>query len=158
MPEDFVSWQKDMMFTAGPMHMDGRTALEFVRERRSFEMGDLQRVENQRLFLEAVLDKLISKETLGDPGRIREMVSEFAPHLEVSEGVDAGWVAGLAPELAGIDGGDIESFTVPHAGIGTSPDGQSVVMPDAEAMDEIGVAISEDKMDEYVATLSPDDQ
>ncbi|MFI7483538.1 LCP family protein [Kocuria sp. M1R5S2] len=156
-PKDFVSWQKDMLFTAGPMHMDGATALEFVRERRSFEMGDLKRVENQRLFLEAVLDKLISKDVLSDPGRIRQMVSELAPHLEVSEGLDAGWVAGLAPELAGVGARDVDSFTVPHEGIGTSPDGQSIVVSDTQAMEDIGVAISEDKLDEYLATLNSDE-
>lgn len=155
-PQDFVSWQEDMLFTAGPMRMDGQTALEFVRERRSFELGDLKRVENQRLFLQAVLDKLVRAETFSDPGRVREMVAEFAPHLEVSEGFDAGWIAGLAPELARIGRGDVESFTVPHRGVGTAPDGQSIVVPDAEAMADLGVAISGDTLAQYVASLDTD--
>ena len=157
-PKDFVSWENDIPFEEGPMHMDGATALEFVRERHAFEGGDYQRVTNQRAYVEAVLEKLISAQTLSRPGRIQEAVSEISPYLEVSEGLDAGWVAGLAPELAGLSPSDIEMFTVPTEGIGASPDGQSVVLPDLEAMEEIGVATSADKLDEYVATLSPDDQ
>lgn len=157
-PQDFTSWQKDMEFTEGPMHMDGEAALEFVRERRSFATGDFQRVENQRSFVQALLGKVASRETFTDPSKVRRMVSEFSPYLTVSEELDAGWVAGLAPDLARVSSGDIKMFTVPHHGIGTSPDGQSVVVPNRKAMENIGVAISGDNLDEYVATLNPEDQ
>lgn len=157
-PKDFVSWENEIPFEEGPMHMDGATALEFVRERHAFAGGDYDRVTNQRAYVEAVLEKLISAQTLSRPARIQEAVAEISPYLEVSEGLDAGWIAGLAPDLAGLSASDIEMFTVPTEGIGTSPDGQSVVLPDLEAMAEIGVTISEDKLEKYVATLSPDDQ
>lgn len=152
-PQDFVS-HGGVAFEAGPQHMDGRTALEFVRERYAFADGDYQRVENQRAYVKAVLEKLLARETLTNPARIHDVVARFAPYLEVSEGFDAAWVAGLAPDLIGLSSSDISMFTVPTVGIGTSPDGQSVVLPDPRAMADVGVAISEDTLDEYVATLN----
>lgn len=153
-PQDFVSREKGFVFEEGPQTMDGETALEFVRERYAFEDGDFQRVANQRAYVQAVMDQLISTQTLTSPRRLHSVVSEFSPYLEVSEGLDAGWVAGLAPDLAGLSSGNIEMLTVPNQGISTSPDGQSIIVADPEATSDIGVAISEDTLDEYVATLN----
>ena len=51
----------------------------------------------------------------------------------------------------------IHMFTVPTNGIGTSDDGQSVVLPDEEAMKEIGDAIDDGTLDEHYQGLSADD-
>lgn len=156
-PQDFVS-HEGVAFQQGPQHMDGATALEFVRERYAFADGDYQRVANQRAYVKAMLDELLSGGTLTNPVRVHEVVSQFSPYLTVSEGLDAGWVAGLVPDLAGMSAEDVEMFTVPTGGIGVSPDGQSVVIADPQAMQEIGVAISGDNLDQYVATLEPDNR
>ncbi|KLU10383.1 LytR family regulatory protein [Kocuria sp. SM24M-10] len=153
-PQDFVSREKNIVFEQGPQTMDGETALEFVRERYAFADGDFQRVQNQRAYVQAVMDQLASTQTLTNPGRLHRVVAEFSPYLEVSDGLDAGWITGLAPDLAGLSAGDIQMLTVPNQGIGVSPDGQSIIVADEQAMQDIGVAISEDNMDEYVATLN----
>ena len=44
-------------------HMDGATALEFVRERHAFAQEDLARVKDQQAFSEAVKRTLISPST-----------------------------------------------------------------------------------------------
>ena len=44
------------------MHMDGSTALAFVRERYSFAAGDYQRVRNQRAYLRACTTPLKLRE------------------------------------------------------------------------------------------------
>lgn len=156
-PQDFVS-HEGVAFQKGPQHMDGATALEFVRERYAFADGDFQRVQNQRAYVQAVLDQMLNRETLTNPTRIQSVVTEFSPYLEVSEGLDAQWIAGVAPDLVGVSSSDVEMFTVPTQGFGFSDDGQSVLLPDYQAMEDIGVAISEDKLGEYVATLNPADQ
>lgn len=156
-PQDFVS-QGGTAFEKGPQHMDGETALEFVRERYAFADGDFQRVANQRAYVQAVMDRTLDRETLTNPARIQEVVTQFSPYLEVSEGLDAGWIAGVAPDLLGVSSGDITMLTVPTEGFGTSADGQSVLLPDYQAMTEIGEAISGDTLSEYVANLNPADQ
>lgn len=47
----------------GTQHMDGATALEFVRERHAFTQQDLARVQDQQAFVEAVKRTLISPTT-----------------------------------------------------------------------------------------------
>ncbi len=51
-------------FTAGENHLNGASALAFARERKSFSDGDRQRIKNQQIVLEAVLDKVTSSTTL----------------------------------------------------------------------------------------------
>ncbi|WP_231738426.1 MULTISPECIES: LCP family protein [Kocuria] len=156
-PQDFVS-NEGMTFEAGPEHMDGERALEFVRERKAFESGDFQRVQNQRSYVRAVLERLLGPQTLLNPVRLHTVVTDFSPYLTVSEGLDSSWLAGLAPDLAGLSAGDLHLSTAPQLGLGVSPDGQSVVVPDLEAMAGIGAAISSGDLGGYLATLSPDDQ
>jgi LCP family protein required for cell wall assembly len=47
----------------GVQHMDGATALEFVRERHAFAQQDLARVQDQQAFGEALKQQLISPST-----------------------------------------------------------------------------------------------
>jgi hypothetical protein len=47
----------------GVQHMDGATALEFVRERHAFAQQDLARVKDQQAFSDAVKHQLISPTT-----------------------------------------------------------------------------------------------
>ncbi|MEX5304108.1 LCP family protein, partial [Kocuria sabuli] len=144
-PQDFVS-NEGMTFEQGPEHMDGERALEFVRERKAFEDGDFQRVENQRNYVQSALERLLGPQTLLNPVRLHTVVSDFSPYLTVSEGLDAAWIAGLAPDLAGLSAGDLQMTTAPDQGLGVSPDGQSVVLPDLEAMAGIGTAVAADDL------------
>ncbi|HEX6506235.1 MAG TPA: LCP family protein, partial [Chloroflexota bacterium] len=47
----------------GPQHMNGATALEFVRERHAFAQQDLARVQDQQAFSDAVKRTLMSPST-----------------------------------------------------------------------------------------------
>lgn len=52
---------------AGCQNLDGAEALGYVRTRHDFSNQDLQRVQNQRIFLRALLGKLTSPGTLLNP-------------------------------------------------------------------------------------------
>lgn len=145
-------------FAQGPQEMDGETALTFVRERYSFQDGDYQRVRNQRAYLQAMINKLVSSQTLTNPVKINEVVKQISPYLTVSDGLTANWIVRQAPKLVGLSNSDIHMFTVPTQGTGTSADGQSIVVADTQAMQEIGTAISEGTLGEYVSNLPAGDQ
>lgn len=51
-------------FNQGMIHLDGNMALAYVRERYNLENGDMDRIEHQAIVLEAILDKITSKELL----------------------------------------------------------------------------------------------
>ncbi|MGW4858920.1 LCP family protein [Kocuria palustris] len=155
-PQSFTS-DSGTEYPAGPMEMDGETALTFARERHSFADGDYTRVANQRAFIQALLDRFLEPEVLANPGKISDIVSTISPYLTVSDGLDSGYIRGLVPKMVGVSRSDIHMFTVPTNGIGTSDDGQSVVLPDEEAMQEIGDAIDDGTLDEHYQELSADD-
>lgn len=155
-PETFTA-DSGALFPQGPMEMDGATALEFVRERHAFADSDFSRVENQRAFIRALLDRFLDPSVLTSPSTISDVVDTISPFLTVSEGLDSGFIRGLVPDLVGVSGSDIHMFTVPTGGIGTSADGQSIVIADEQAMQEIGDAIDAGTLDEHYQGLAAED-
>lgn len=143
--------QDGRFFPQGVQTLDGDAALEFVRERKAFTDGDYQRVKNQQLFVKALLARFLDAGTLTNPARISEVVSEFAPYVSVDPGLDAAAVGSLALDLRNIRSGDIRMFTLPTQGIGTSADGQSIVLKDEQAIAGIAAAMKADRFDDYWA-------
>lgn len=140
-------------FAAGPLTLQGESALKFVRERYAFADGDYQRVRNQQAFMRGLLTKLISAQTLGNPVRLHAAAGAISPYLSVDEGLDAVRVGELAVELRGVMAGDIEMFTLPNTGIGASSDGQSIVVPDAAATAALAQALKNDELSGFVAGI-----
>ena len=64
-------------FTIGNNHLDGKQALAFARERKSFATGDVQRVKNQQKVVDAIVNKVTSSTALiSSYDRILDSVSE----------------------------------------------------------------------------------
>lgn len=51
----------DYYFKKGTNHLNGKQALAFARERKSLIKGDVGRVEHQQMLIEAILNKILSK-------------------------------------------------------------------------------------------------
>ncbi|MHC6593040.1 LCP family protein [Arthrobacter sp. C152] len=150
--QPFVSAHDGFNFKQGPKVLDGRHALEFVRERYAFADGDYQRVRNQQAFLKALFAKNLSPETLLNPVKVHNVVSAIAPFISVDSGLNAAALAGLAVDLRNVRAGDIQMFTLPTLGVGTSADGQSIVLPNYAAIRDIGQALAGDSLETYVAS------
>ena len=133
-------------FVQGVNHLEGDAALSFVRERAAFADADYQRVRNQQAFLRGVLDSLVSRATLTDPTRVTGFVTAVAPYVTVDAGLDAASLVSLGASLRGVRPDDVDFFTVPDAGTGTSPDGQSIVLPDEAAMPALRDALRDDQV------------
>ncbi|MFB0833946.1 LCP family protein [Arthrobacter halodurans] len=138
-------------FEEGAQHMNGEQALAFVRERYAFKDGDYQRVRNQQLFVKAVLGKLLDRDTLTNPGRVASVVDSLSPYVGVDNSLNAAKLAQLGVGLSGVRKDDLHFFTLPTAGVGRSADGQSIVLPDTEAIDALGEALSTDEVAAYMA-------
>ncbi|MEO5316649.1 LCP family protein [Pseudarthrobacter sp. CC12] len=150
--QPFVSAHDNFKYAAGPNLLDGKHALEFVRERYAFSDGDYQRVRNQQAFVRALLAKNLSPETLLNPVKVQNVVSSMAPFISVDRGLNAAALAGLAFELRNVRASDMQMFTLPTLGTGTSSDGQSIVLADYTAINAIGQALAGDSLDTYVAS------
>ncbi|KAA2261163.1 LytR family transcriptional regulator [Solihabitans fulvus] len=113
---------------AGCQDLDGAQALGFVRS-RNFARSDFQRVENQRKFLSALMDKATSFSVLANPFRAIPLVFKGTGTITVADGDHLHNLAGLAFAL----GGGVATATVPVGGTPTLNVGSVVVWDDAKA-------------------------
>ena len=142
-------------FPAGRQQLSGDSALAFVRERKAFGDGDYQRVKNQQIFLKALMAKFLTAETLTNPLRVSGLVDQVSPYLTVDKSLDASAVAGLAVGLRDVRAGDVTGFTLPTLGIGTSADGQSIVLRDDEAIARVADGLKADQLKDVVSSIDP---
>ena len=139
-------------FAVGDITLNGTDALRFVRERYAFADGDYQRVRNQQIFVKGLLTKLLSSETLSDPGKITSTFDAVKPYLIVDQELNLNRAIGLGLELKDIRSDDITFFTSPTLGTGTSGDGQSIVLPDWEELRLLREAVRAGTLDHYAET------
>ncbi|ANI91021.1 Transcriptional regulator LytR [Dietzia timorensis] len=70
---------------AGCQTLAGPQALGFVRTRHGFAQQDLDRVQNQRKFLSALMSEVTKPSTLLNPFRVSRLVSDGAATIRVDE-------------------------------------------------------------------------
>jgi LCP family protein required for cell wall assembly len=141
---------KGHAFPQGAQHLDGDQALAFARERYAFDDGDFQRVRNQQLLISALLSGLMHKSVLANPVTMGAVIGAVQPHVAVDDGLTSGAVAALGAELSELRSEDVTFFTVPTAGTGTSPDGQSIVNLDWAALPGVQEAFRADAVESVV--------
>ncbi len=71
-------------FTAGQTHLDGKTALKFVRSRHGTnnEGSDFARSRRQQLVIEAFREKALSLKTLANPVKVSGLISSLGKSLD----------------------------------------------------------------------------
>jgi len=123
---------------AGCQKLDGRNALGFVRTRAT-PRADLDRMVNQRQFMEALMHRAASPAVLLNPLRWYPMAHAVNGALTVDAGAHIWDLARLAWALHG----DITTTTVP-IGESTGSDSGSVVVWNSDAAGQLFAALSSD--------------
>ena len=147
----FTANDTDYFYPEGEITLEGDRALRFVRERKSFSDGDYQRVKNQRTFLMAAVNQMLSNDTLTNPTKLYNIVDKVSPYLTFDSEFDAATMVGLGMQLKNVDTEKLEMFTMPTAGSSISPDGQSIELASELAVAQISEALQTDSMVEYLA-------
>lgn len=117
--EAFPCRYKHLHFDQGEQHMDGETALEYVRSRHAVgpEGSDFARSKRQEKVISALKTKLFSAGTLLNPVKIVDLVDTLQGSLEtdITPG-DYGSLISLAQDMKGakitsavLDNGDAET-------------------------------------------------
>lgn len=151
-PNTFSSGQiNPSYFPQGEILLQGPDALRYVRERKAFLGGDFDRVANQQRFVSAMVDQVLTVDTLANPQKLTDVINAIVPFITVDEGLDAATIAGYGLQLNGIRAGDIHTFTVPHGPPTEGPGGASIVEQDEEAMGELRQALQDDRLEEYLS-------
>ena len=136
-------------YPEGKITIAGEEALWFVRERKQLPGGDLDRAENQRNVIKAIVQKGLSVQVLSDPGTFINFVGNVAKHLTVDNDLSDAEIRRTALSLR-LTGKDIELLQAPISGFATTSDGQSIDVVDTVKMAELAQAMKKDKLSEYV--------
>jgi LCP family protein required for cell wall assembly len=137
------------VFTKGIQHMDGETALVFVRQRYMLSEGDISRGKRQLAFIKALMLKTLNKDVLLNPVKLATFVDAATGNLTVDQKLDVGTMRSEALALRDLRSDDIRFITAPFTGFGTSPDGQSIDIVDDVKMAQLGEAIRNDELNAY---------
>jgi LCP family protein required for cell wall assembly len=136
-------------YPKGKITLAGEEALWFVRERHQLPGGDLDRAENQRNVIKAIVQKGLSAKVISDPVTFTTFIGNVAKHLTVDNELSDGEIRRTALSLR-LSAKDIELLQAPISGFGTSRDGQSIDVVDTAKLAELSTALKKDKLSEYL--------
>ena len=95
------------------MHLNGDQALQFVRQRYQFSDGDYQRVRNQRIYMNGLLETIKSKGAFENATQFKSMVETISPYVTVDSGLSAGEIAKIAAPYIGSGGVNLQQMVSP---------------------------------------------
>ncbi|MDP3836727.1 MAG: LCP family protein [bacterium] len=83
---DYYSRFEHLHIDAGEQHMDGSLALKYARSRHAAGISgsDFDRARRQQIIIEAVKDKLLSRNTLLKPGMLTRIISELNKNIKTN--------------------------------------------------------------------------
>jgi len=129
--------------TAGVHHVNGLTALEYARDRHSFALSDLARIQDQQRLVASLLSEAISSGTLADPLKLSRFLQAAVAAVKVDQNLN---VTALADQLRGISSRNVTFMTVPLASTNyLTSTGQSAVLWDATASGALFTRLENDK-------------
>jgi LCP family protein required for cell wall assembly len=120
--------------------LSGGHALGFVRSRHTFNTQDLQRIQNQRIFLKALLTKLTSNGVIFNPFSSLPAASGVAGSLEVDDGTSLYQLLGVAFALR-----NPITTTAPIANSNYFVNGQDALLLNASELKEIATDLNAGK-------------
>ena len=103
-------------FPAGrSVHLDGNQALSYVRLRHVLEGTDIGRMKRQQAFIAAMVNKVLSADTITRPDRLYRFASALTGSLQASpELASARALVDLAQQLRDADPAHIKFVTMPN--------------------------------------------
>lgn len=141
-------------FPAGRVHLDGKLAEYYVRQRRGLPHDDLDRSRRHQQYLRALADKMAQENLLTDPRKLDKLVRTAAGMLTVDRRMP---VQRLAFTLRHLRSKDLTFLTLPIAENRNVPGVGAVMVPDAARCRELFAALREGRLDAYVREHPPND-
>jgi LCP family protein required for cell wall assembly len=133
----------------GTVHLEGDSALEYVRARKTLPGGDFDRVKRQQNFLRAVSRELIRGGLLSSPLRFLDTINWAGSEVLLDDGFTNGEIRRLALNLRSFRPGDVTYLTAPVEGLGREGS-QSVVRLDLGLTRELLGAFAADEVEAFL--------
>lgn len=140
---------RDVTWTAGRHHLDGRGVLDYVAQRYGLLDGDLGRARRQQNVLRVVLGDTLERLADSGPLGVHHLIAVVAENISVDAGWGTGEMVRLAWSLRDIDREGVRFLTVPLAGFGREG-AQSIVRIDAVAAHTLWRSMRRDEMSAWL--------
>ncbi len=141
---------------AGCQVMDGETALQYVRQRKTLANGDFDRVRRQQNWIRQVVKKLNSKGTLTNPFTLNSALDALTSATATDNGFTIDLMSDIALSYQGVSASNVQFFTAPLADPPTGTEGaQSVVYLDTAQNTTLWQAVRKDRVNAWIAEHNP---
>ncbi len=142
--EDITSRDAPIHLTAGTHTLQGRDALLFLRMRKGIGDGsDLSRISSQQAFMSSLMRKVLSAETLADPGTVYKLSRVAAENLTLSSNLAS--VTSLASMALTVKDLDVNRITFVKYPVVTYAPNPNKVAPDTRAAKALIEAVKNDR-------------
>ncbi|WP_338749937.1 LCP family protein [Janibacter alittae] len=136
-------------YPAGEVTLDGAQSLDFVRERKQLQEGDISRGQRQQAWLKAIMRETLDPQVLLNPSRLNGVIEAGTEHTVVDDGLTGGVIRSEAIKLRSVRGDDIHFITAPFSGYGTTAEGASIDILDEQGMAALSDALRTDDLQSY---------
>ncbi|MEV4639343.1 LCP family protein [Actinoplanes sp. NPDC049548] len=143
-----------VVFHAGKVHLDGKLAEYYVRQRRGLPNDDFDRAKRHQQYLRALAEKIADQNLVTDPLALDRLVRAAAGMLTVDRTMP---VQRLAFTLRSLGPKDLTFMTLPIAENRNVPGVGAVMVPDEEQCQELFAAVRDGKLSQYVRRHPPND-
>ncbi|WP_129336977.1 LCP family protein [Cellulomonas endophytica] len=133
---------------AGQRRLTGEQALLWVR----VGGGEAGRVDRERAWFRAILDRLGDPGVRQDPGLLLELLGVTSDSVTVDEGFDRSEIVGLLTSMRSLRPADVAVLTVPTT-TGPDDDGDPVLVPDAVPFGVLVDALRTDTLGDRVGAV-----
>jgi LCP family protein required for cell wall assembly len=122
-------------FAKGDNHLDGASALAYVRQRYDLPGGDIDRGKRQQNAMRALLAKAVSGGILADPVQLYRFLDTVSRTVSIDDTMTNGDFRALALESRGLRPSGVTFLTAPVAGLGHEGAASVVYLDDVRAAD-----------------------
>jgi LCP family protein required for cell wall assembly len=136
--------KSQLVLSAGRHHINGNTALAFVRDRHSFAGQDIDRIKHQQQLIGSLIHKVLSAGTLFNPFKLNGFLDVATSSVKVDENLSINDMKNIALRVRNFNSGGVLFTTIPFTNPGARINGASVVELDPVADDELFGALRRD--------------
>lgn len=118
--------------TAGTHRINGKQALAFARDRKTFGAQDLARIKDQQYLISVLLHKVLSAGTLANPFRLNALVNAVVQSTTVDQELSVNDMRALALRMRTLNAKNVNLVTAPVKGDARISGNQVKVLDDAK--------------------------
>jgi LCP family protein required for cell wall assembly len=134
-------------FRAGVNHLDGKAALDYVRQRYNLPRGDFDREQRQQQFLLVLLKKATDTGTLANPKKLTAFLDAASRSIIVDKQLS---VSKTAVAFRGLRASKLTFVTTPNVGSQNVPGAGSVVRIDRDKALALFDAVRKDTLPDWL--------